>query len=134
MGLFAVQIAAMYGLNVITTCSPKHHDLVRSLGAKHVFDYRDADVVDKIRKVAPDLRYVFDNIGNETSSATASRALRDGGGTLCTVRPGKAFTDNVAPGTKVVDVLVFTAFLWEHRYRDTVYEVRSSPFTCDEAC
>lgn len=113
----------MHGLDVLTTCSPAHHDAVRALGAAHVFDYHDPDVVDEIRRAAPGLRHVFDNIGNDTSSATASKTLSHGGGTLCTVRPGKAFTEHVAGGVKVTDVLVWTAFLREHRYRDTVYPV-----------
>ncbi|KAH7362620.1 chaperonin 10-like protein [Plectosphaerella cucumerina] len=129
VGLFAIQIAAMYGLDVVTTCSPAHHDLVRSLGASHVFDYHDEQVVDKIRSAAPELRYVFDSIGNETSSATASKAIAQGGGTLCTVRPGKDFTKDVADGVKVTDVLVWTAFLKEHKYRDTVYPISKADHT-----
>ena len=37
-------------------------------------------------------------------------------GTICTVRPGKTFTEGVASHIKVTDVLVFTAFLKEHTY------------------
>ncbi|KAM0417227.1 hypothetical protein ACHAPT_012738 [Fusarium lateritium] len=118
VGLYAVQIARFHGLEVITTCSPKHHDLVKSLGAQEAFDYQDPQVVDKIRKAAPQLRYVFDTIGNKTSSGTASRAINRPDGVLCTVRPGKANTEDVPDGVKVTDVLVWTAFLKEHRYED----------------
>ncbi|PWY90967.1 GroES-like protein [Aspergillus heteromorphus CBS 117.55] len=41
VGLYTIQLAAMFGLEVVTTCSPKHAELVRSYGATHVFDYRD---------------------------------------------------------------------------------------------
>lgn len=116
VGLYAIQIARLHGLEVITTCSPKHHDLVKSYGAKHVFDYRDLQVVDKIREAAPQLRYVFDTIGNETSSGKASRAISHPNGVLCTVRPGKANTQDVSKDIKVTDVLVWTAFLKEHCY------------------
>lgn len=34
----------------------------------------------------------------------------------CTVRPGKANTEEVAKGIKITDVLVWTAFMQEHRY------------------
>ncbi|KAM0554935.1 hypothetical protein ACHAPJ_006671 [Fusarium lateritium] len=114
--LYAVQIANLHGLQVIATCSPKHQDLVKSYGAKEVFDYRDPQVVDKIRETAPGLRYVFDTIGNETSSETASSAITHSNGVLCTVRPGKANTDGVSKDVKVTDVLVWTAFLKDHRY------------------
>ncbi|PYI09801.1 putative zinc-binding dehydrogenase family oxidoreductase [Aspergillus sclerotiicarbonarius CBS 121057] len=116
VGLYTMQLASICGFNVLTTCSPKHSDLVRSYGAKHVFDYKDQNVAEKIREVAASLSHVFDTIGNETSSATASRALRPEAGTLCTVRPGKANTENVASGTRVTDVLVWTAFLKDHAY------------------
>ncbi|GLA03756.1 hypothetical protein AnigIFM60653_003763 [Aspergillus niger] len=119
VGLYAIQIAKYYGLNVITTCSTRHHDFVRSLGATVALDYRDAGVVENIKAATNcSLRYVFDTIGNDSSSATSSQAISEQGGILCTVRPGKAFTENVTKQTKVTDVLVWTAFLKEHKYKE----------------
>ncbi|KAH7112024.1 hypothetical protein EDB81DRAFT_953737 [Dactylonectria macrodidyma] len=115
LGLYAVQIARLHGLEVIATYSPKHHDLVKPYGAKEAFDCRDPQVVEKIREAAPGLQYVFDAIGSATSSKTASRAITYNG-VLCTVRHGKANTEDVVKGVKVTDVLVWTAFLKEHRY------------------
>ncbi|KAL2106143.1 hypothetical protein VUR80DRAFT_7219 [Thermomyces stellatus] len=117
VGNYAIQLGALEGLEVITTCSPRHAEFVRSLGAKHVFDYRDEKVLDKIKEVAPDLKYVFDTIGGSDTSATASRAINPSGGSLCTVRPGKANTEGVTEQTTVTDVFVWTAFLKEHRYK-----------------
>ncbi|KAJ5274130.1 hypothetical protein N7505_002675 [Penicillium chrysogenum] len=116
VGLYAIQLASMNGMEVITTCSPKHADLVRSYGACHVFDYKDEQVVSKIKDVAPALKYAFDTIGNATSSPTASQALQVGVGNVCTVRPGKAHTEKVVSGCRVTDVLVWTAFLKDHTY------------------
>ncbi|KAK1527860.1 hypothetical protein CPAR01_12418 [Colletotrichum paranaense] len=116
VGLYAIQIAAMQGLKVITTCSPHHFDWVRSLGAKHVFSYRDDDVIESIKNTTPGLKYVFDTIGNKSSSGQASQAIDESGGRLCTVRPGKANTENVSKQTTVTDVLVWTAFLKDHQY------------------
>ncbi|KAK1514623.1 hypothetical protein CABS01_06602 [Colletotrichum abscissum] len=116
VGLYAIQIAAMEGLKVITTCSPHHFDWVRSLGAKHVFSYRDDDVIESIRNTTPGLKHVFDTIGNKSSSGQASQAIDESGGRLCTVRPGKANTENVSKQTTVTDVLVWTAFLKDHQY------------------
>jgi NADPH:quinone reductase-like Zn-dependent oxidoreductase len=110
-----VQIAALFGFNVATVCSAPHASRLRSLGANHVFDYRDPDVISKIRHIMPNLKYVFDTIGNETSSSTASQAIDPAGGTLCTVRPFKEFTENVSPQTKVTSLLVFTSFLKDHQ-------------------
>jgi NADPH:quinone reductase-like Zn-dependent oxidoreductase len=39
---------------VVSTASPKNFDLVKSLGADAVFDYRDSDVVKKIKDWAGD--------------------------------------------------------------------------------
>lgn len=116
VGLYAIQIASKYNISVVTTCSPKHTELVRSYGAKHVFDYKDPDVVEKVQQVAPNTQHVFDTIGNATSSTTSSRALGGRSKNLCTVRPGKANTENVVPGTNVTDVLVWTAFLKDHAF------------------
>ncbi|CAI4220266.1 unnamed protein product [Parascedosporium putredinis] len=103
-------------MEVITTCSPKNFDFVRSLGAKHVFDYNDENVAQKIKEAVPGLKYVFDTIGNSSSSSIASQSLDRCGGQLCTVRPGKGNTENVPKWTRVTDVLVWTAFLKEHQY------------------
>lgn len=110
----------------MTACSPHHFDLVRCYGADHVFDYHDHDIVEQVKRAVSDLRYVFDTIGNETSSVTASQAISEHGGTLCTVRPGKDFTKDVSPQTRVKDVLVWTAFLKDHQYKEFHYPVRTN--------
>lgn len=81
-------------------------------------------MIEKIHGVAPDLKYAFDTIGNHTSSTTASHALSKGSGSLCTVRPGKANTENVSTGTTVSDVLVWTAFPKDHSYGAFKWPVR----------
>ncbi|KAJ5167224.1 uncharacterized protein N7482_006005 [Penicillium canariense] len=91
-------------------------DLVQSYGAKQVFDYNDPEVIEKINEVAPDLRHIFDTIGNGHSSTTSSRAFGDREGNLCTVRPGKATTEHVTRNAQVTDVLAWTAFWKDHRY------------------
>lgn len=115
-------------MNVIRTCSPRNYDFVRARGAQHCFDYPEPEVVDKIRAAASGLKYVFDTVGSESSSATASQTLVEGS-VLCTVRPGKAFTEDVPKHVKVTDVLVWTAFLEEHRYGKLHWRVRHPHLT-----
>lgn len=91
-----------------------------------MFDYRDERVVEKIKEASPDLEYIFDTIGNETSSVTASQAISERGGVLCTVRPNKAHTENVSKQTKVTTVLVWTAFLKEHQYGSFYWPVSNN--------
>ncbi|KPM37289.1 hypothetical protein AK830_g9278 [Neonectria ditissima] len=113
--IWAEAFAALHGFKIVTTCSPRHFERVRSLGAKHAFDYRDANIVQLIKDAAPGLRYVFDAIGNETSCVLASQAIDEQGGTLCTIRPDRIGTENATKQTKITDVLVWTAFLKDHR-------------------
>jgi NADPH:quinone reductase-like Zn-dependent oxidoreductase len=115
VGQYAIQIARLYSFTVFTTCSPKNFELVRNLGATHVFDYNAPDVADQIREVAPGLKYVFDTIGRGSTSTISSRAA-DADATLCTVRPGQENTENVPKSVKITAVLVWTAFLKDHRY------------------
>lgn len=122
----------MYGFNIITTCSPRNFDLVKKLGATHVFDYNDSNVIDDIKKAAPDLEYTFDTIGQKDSSTQASHAIADKGGVLCTVRPGKANTDGVAKHVKITDVLVWTAFLKDHQYKEFHWPVNQICKKCIE--
>ncbi|KAL5590311.1 hypothetical protein FOBRF1_013868 [Fusarium oxysporum] len=117
VGYFAIQLAKLHNIEVATTCSPQNFDKMRQAGATHVFDYNDEEVVSKIRSALPNLQHVFDTVGNETSSATAAKSISQPEGVLCTVRPGKANTQDVPSHIKVTDVFVFTAFPTEHSYR-----------------
>ncbi|KAJ3799574.1 chaperonin 10-like protein [Lentinula aff. detonsa] len=49
VGQYVVQLAKQSGLQVITTASPQNHELLKKLGADVVFDYKDPEVVAKIR-------------------------------------------------------------------------------------
>lgn len=68
-GILAIQLAKLlFGLKVITTASPKHHDFLKSLGADAVYDYKDPEVVSKIRKYAQgSIAYGFDTISEEAT-------------------------------------------------------------------
>lgn len=112
----------------LQTCSSRNGDLVRSCGAKHVFDYNDPKVIEKIKEVTPNVQHVFDTIGNANSSSLSSRAFGDHAGNLCAVRPGKTSTEHVTKCTRVTDVLVWTAFLKDHRYAHFHWPVRCSPY------
>ena len=58
-GHHAIQLAALSGLVVYTTASPSAHDEVKALGATHVFDYKDPDVVPKIQAQASDMGIIY---------------------------------------------------------------------------
>lgn len=81
VGHLAVQIAKARGAYVIGTASAAKHDLVRTLGADEVIDYRTQDVGDTVRGVD----VVIDSIGGP-NWARSLRTLRRGG-TLVSILP-----------------------------------------------
>ncbi|KHN96137.1 Alcohol dehydrogenase superfamily, zinc-type [Metarhizium album ARSEF 1941] len=75
-GMLAIQYAKLSGYKVITTCSPRHNDLVRSLGADAVFDYRDPECAAKMRAYTDDsLALVFDPVSLPASAEICEAAL-----------------------------------------------------------
>jgi len=50
VGCNAIQLAVAAGYEVFSTSSPKNFDLLKSLGASQVFDYKDPAVISKIVK------------------------------------------------------------------------------------
>jgi len=64
VGTFAVQIAKSYGAEVTAVCSARNADMVRSLGADHVIDYRQETYTDSGQQY--DL--IIDMIGNHSLS------------------------------------------------------------------
>ena len=79
VGSFAVQLAADAGAEVIATASEQNHEYVLGLGALEVVDYRDADVVEAARAIAPDgVDVVLDVYGGEALRRSVD-AVRDEG-------------------------------------------------------
>lgn len=53
MGALSICYAKLAGYEVVTTCSPHNFDLVKDLGADHVFDRNDPDVASKVIEFLP---------------------------------------------------------------------------------
>jgi len=65
---------------VITTCSPRNSDLVKSLGAAAAFDYKDPDCASQIKQFAHNnLKLVWDCIALEPSAKICAEAIAAGG-------------------------------------------------------
>lgn len=116
IGRFAIQIAAIYRFRVIATCGRKSFDHVRSLGAHHVINYHDNDVIAQIRALAPNLEYAFDAVGSSSSLATVSEALSGSGGNLCSIQPNTIGASMLAPNVNATEVRLWRAFLQGHRF------------------
>jgi NADPH:quinone reductase-like Zn-dependent oxidoreductase len=74
VGIFALQFAKLANAHVIATTSAKNVELVRSLGADEVIDYKTEDFSKKVSEI--DL--VFDTIGGDTQSRSW-QVIRKGG-------------------------------------------------------
>ncbi|KAI1458276.1 oxidoreductase-like protein [Annulohypoxylon moriforme] len=87
-GTLAIQYAKLSGLQVVTTCSPRNFDLVRSLGADHVFDYNSPTVGADILKVTNgEIAHVFDCISEGSSPAISAEAIGPKGGKYSALLP-----------------------------------------------
>lgn len=82
VGTFAIQLAKLAGLHVIATSSAANTELLKSLGADEIIDYRSADFATKVK----DVDVVLDNVGGETLRKSYA-VVRKGGLLLTIVSP-----------------------------------------------
>ena len=81
-------MASLSGLQVVTTASPRNHDLLKSLGAKHVLDYKAPTVVEDISLLTHGrLQYIYDCVSTDGSTQTAVKSLSTAGGKVVTLLP-----------------------------------------------
>jgi NADPH:quinone reductase-like Zn-dependent oxidoreductase len=62
VGTYAIQLAKAVGAYVITTASPRNHELLQKLGADVIIDYHTTD----FEEVLQDIDLVFDTMGGDT--------------------------------------------------------------------
>ena len=80
-GTMAIQLLKRCGLRVITTCSPRNFDLVRSYGADECFDYNSPTCGADIRAFTDNaLDYALDCITEESTMKICYQALGRCGG------------------------------------------------------
>ncbi|KIO29414.1 hypothetical protein M407DRAFT_242635, partial [Tulasnella calospora MUT 4182] len=69
VGLYAIALAKLSGLRVVTTASPKNHLLLKRIGADEVFDYKDPDTPRKIKEWSNgQIRHALDSISENGES------------------------------------------------------------------
>ncbi|KAJ8495120.1 hypothetical protein ONZ45_g12998 [Pleurotus djamor] len=83
VGYLVIQLAAMAGLRVITTASPRYTELLKKLGATEVFDYKDPQAGKKIHALTNGrLMHAVDCISEKTTPFQIALALSQEGGTI----------------------------------------------------
>ncbi|EXJ83209.1 hypothetical protein A1O1_06828 [Capronia coronata CBS 617.96] len=80
-GALGIQYAKLAGYTVLTTCSPRNFDYVKSLGATEAFDYNDPKAPEAIRKYTSNkLTLAWDTISSESSAKFCADALAPSSG------------------------------------------------------
>lgn len=85
VGSLAIQLAKARGAYVIATTSARNADLVKSLGADEIIDYRSQ----RFEDIAKDIDIVLDTLGGEVQEASWS-VLKPGGILVSIVSPPSA--------------------------------------------
>ncbi|KAJ5928194.1 Polyketide synthase enoylreductase [Penicillium verhagenii] len=84
IGLLAIQMVKLCGYRVITTCSPRNFDLVRSYGADLVFDYNSPTCAKDVRAATKNtLRFVLDPFSEAKTLRLCHEAMGRTGGRYC---------------------------------------------------
>ncbi|EED13651.1 zinc-binding oxidoreductase ToxD, putative [Talaromyces stipitatus ATCC 10500] len=113
-GALGIQFAKLAGYAVITTCSPRNFDYVKSLGADKTFDYNEPNVGAKIREYTQDnLKYAWDTISDENSAKICADALTsESGAKYGNILTAKSPREDV----ETVNTLMYTVFGEEFKF------------------
>jgi NADPH:quinone reductase-like Zn-dependent oxidoreductase len=71
VGGFAVQLAKLVGMKIITTCSRHNINFVKDLGATEVIDYQTENVAHCVQEITGErgVDYILDTVGSDSATA-----------------------------------------------------------------
>lgn len=81
VGLNAIQLAVAAGYEVVTTCSPKNFEYVKTFGSTHVFDYNSPSVMSDLVRAVKGKTTVgaFDTVGGSGHAGSVEFVQRTEG-------------------------------------------------------
>ncbi len=102
VGTYAVQLAKAMGAKVTGVCSDRNAELVKSLGADYVINYKTTNYAEQ------DTRYdlIIDNVGNHSPAANAGVMTENGR----LIMVGGPSGNWVGPLTKPIAALLYSPF------------------------
>lgn len=113
VGQYAIQLGKLAGVFVIATGSSQHHELLKSLGADAVIDYKDPNWPEQIQKLTHHgLEFAFDCISeNGTVEAVAKAVSPTKGGHIVTTLPVDKIREKIEnKKIKLESTIVYTVF------------------------
>ncbi|EPQ30442.1 uncharacterized protein PFL1_01968 [Pseudozyma flocculosa PF-1] len=108
VGQYAVQLGRAAGYRVITTASPKNHELLKSMGAYETHDYRDESTPEKIAKAHPDLSKALDCISENGTQSLCVRSLGEQGGEVVVLLKPESDAIKLRDSVKITHILAYT--------------------------
>ncbi|KAI0058897.1 GroES-like protein [Artomyces pyxidatus] len=118
LGIYAIQIAKLSGLRVITTASKRNFELLRSYGADEVYDYNDPAVGQKIKtSTQGKLTHAMDTISEGNTGKIIADAFSDDGGLVGTALPYESIRADIRNHFTLVYHLLGKDFDFPFPYR-----------------
>ncbi|KAJ6447230.1 oxidoreductase [Purpureocillium lavendulum] len=112
-GLYAIQLAKLAGLKVVTTASTRSHNLVKEYGADEVFDYRSPTAVADILRVYPNIDRALDCYSEGGSTRFCAEVVSKNRGRVVTLLDsGKTTMD----GVEIDFLLAYSVFNEEFQW------------------
>lgn len=123
VGQWAIQIAHISGYKVITTASPKNHDLLKELGADDLYDYRDETTPQKIAAKYPNLSKALDCISENGTQQLCVKSLgAKGGDVVVLLKPDKEAIELRKGEVNIIHTLAYTALGRPFNYGRATYD------------
>ncbi|KAI0070949.1 GroES-like protein [Panus rudis PR-1116 ss-1] len=109
VGMFAVQLAHLAGYRVVSLASPRNFELVKTFGADAVFDYKDPDVVSKVKAATGDsIHRGFDTISKSSSQILSAKFFAPSPGKLIVILIPESTVKDIKPDLDLQLTLIYT--------------------------
>lgn len=121
VGKYAIQLCKLAGLYVVATGSKRNHELLTSLGADSVIDYKHGDWPEQVRGVTHDgLTHAFDCVSTKDTAVSIAKAMSPTKGghtvTLLPVKSDEIAAESGNSKVKTESTIVYTVFQRELKY------------------